>query len=165
MKETDSSSPEVASAVARSSSSATEGREQKDDSSMLSAELAMSSKALAAERAAAILGFLAVALGAFGAHGLSRTLAQYQTASIWEKAVLYHFVHSLMMYFLATRRPFRAGPWLCFGAGIVVFSGSLYFLAATNTRWLGGITPIGGISFLAGWLWLAVSPTSLGHRR
>ena len=107
-----------------------------------------------AEKLAALLGFLGVALGAFGAHHLSATLAQHQTAAIWEKAVLYHLVHAVMLFFLATRRPFRAGPWLCFFFGVLIFSGSLYLLAATNTRWLGAITPIGGTSFLIGWIWL-----------
>jgi uncharacterized membrane protein YgdD (TMEM256/DUF423 family) len=107
-----------------------------------------------AERIAAATGFCGVALGAFGAHGLSRTLEQFHTAHIWEKAVLYHLVHAGMLYFLAARRPLRAGPWLCFFFGILVFSGSLYLLAATNTRWLGAVTPIGGTSFLIGWTWL-----------
>ncbi|MBI2946670.1 MAG: DUF423 domain-containing protein [Verrucomicrobia bacterium] len=110
--------------------------------------------AASAERLAAFLGCLGVALGAFGAHGLSRTLAQFQTAAIWEKAVLYHFIHALVMFFLASRAPLRKGPWICFLIGIILFSGSLYVLAATNTRWLGAITPFGGTSFLIGWIWL-----------
>jgi uncharacterized membrane protein YgdD (TMEM256/DUF423 family) len=52
----------------------------------------------------------------------------------------------------------RVGPWFSFLIGIVVFSGSLYLLAVTNLRWLGAITPIGGISFIVGWLWLALAP-------
>jgi len=112
---------------------------------------------LLAIRIASVLGFLAVALGAFGAHGLKELLAQYGTTTIWEKAVLYHFIHTLMLFVLALRRPVPGGPWLSFFVGIVIFSGSLYLLAVTNVKWLGAITPIGGISFLAGWLWLAVS--------
>ncbi len=112
---------------------------------------------LVAFRIAAGLGFLAVALGAFGAHGLSATLTSHNTAEIWEKAVLYHFVHTIAMLFLARTQAWQPGPWLCFGAGILVFSGSLYLLAGTNTRWLGAITPFGGLSFLAGWIWLAVT--------
>lgn len=103
---------------------------------------------------AAAFGFLAVALGAFGAHGLAATLDQHQTTGIWEKAVLYHFIHAVMLYVIARLSPFRRGPWLCFLIGILIFSGSLYWFAATNTRWLGAITPIGGVSFLAGWGWL-----------
>ena len=108
-------------------------------------------------RIAAGLGFLAVALGAFGAHGLSATLNRHGTGAIWEKAVLYHFVHTIVMLFLARTKPWQMGPWFCFFAGILIFSGSLYVLAGTNTRWLGAVTPFGGLSFLAGWLWLAIA--------
>lgn len=111
-----------------------------------------------ATRVAASAGFLAVALGAFGAHGLKKILAQNDTEAIWETAVFYHFIHAVMLFALAERKPLTAGPWWCFLAGIVIFSGSLYVLAATNLRWLGAITPIGGVSLLAGWLWLAVVP-------
>ena len=106
-------------------------------------------------RSAALSGFLAVALGAFGAHGLKEILTRHDTAAIWETAVFYHFIHTVMLFLLGQRRPVPAGPWLGFLAGIVIFSGSLYLLAVTNARWLGAITPIGGLSFLAGWLWLA----------
>ena len=107
------------------------------------------------------LGFLAVALGAFGAHGLTPTLLRHGTLAIWEKAVLYHFVHTLAMLALALHRQTPRGPWWCFLAGIVIFSGSLYLLAATNTRWLGAVTPLGGLSFLAGWAWLAAAAGSI----
>ena len=110
-----------------------------------------------AVRLAAVLGFLAVALGAFGAHGLKETLTQHGTTSIWEKAVLYHFIHAIMLFVLALRRPVPSGPWLSFFVGILIFSGSLYLLAVTNLKWLGAITPFGGLSFLAGWLWLAIA--------
>jgi uncharacterized membrane protein YgdD (TMEM256/DUF423 family) len=109
-------------------------------------------------RVAAIFGVVAVALGAFGAHGLKDVLLRNQTAAIWEKAVFYHFIHAVMLFVLAGRTPFRLGPWLCFCVGIVAFSGSLYLLALTNLRWLGAITPIGGLSFIVGWLWLALAP-------
>jgi len=112
---------------------------------------------LLAIRLAATLGFLAVALGAFGAHGLKGLLAQHGTTAIWEKAVFYHFIHVVMLLVLALRRPVPGGPWVCFFAGIVIFSGSLYLLALTNVKWLGAITPLGGLSFLAGWLWLALA--------
>ena len=108
-----------------------------------------------ATRIAASAGFLAVALGAFGAHGLKEILALNGTDAIWQTAVFYHFIHSVMLFVLAEQKPLRAGPWWCFLAGIVIFSGSLYLLAVTDTKWLGVITPAGGISFLAGWLWLA----------
>jgi len=110
-----------------------------------------------ATRLAALLGLLAVTLGALGAHGrVNDLLARNLTASIWEKAVFYHFIHAVMLFVLAERKPLPAGPWFAFLAGILVFSGSLYLLAVTNVRWLGAITPLGGVSFLVGWLWLAV---------
>jgi uncharacterized membrane protein YgdD (TMEM256/DUF423 family) len=62
-----------------------------------------------------------------------------------------------MLFMLAERKPFVAGAWWCFLAGIVIFSGSLYLLAVTDARWLGAITPIGGASFLTGWAWLFFS--------
>ena len=109
-----------------------------------------------AVRLAALMGFLAVALGASGAHWLKGILSAHNTAATWETAVLYHFVHAIMLYVLGQRRPVPSGPWLSFFAGIVIFSGSLYLLAVTNAKWLGAITPLGGVSFLVGWLWLAV---------
>ena len=111
-----------------------------------------------AERIGALFGFLAVALGAFGAHGLRPTLEANHTVALWEKAVFYHFIHAIMLYVLAGRVPLRLGPWVCFLAGLLIFSGSLYLLALTNVRWLGAITPIGGVSFIIGWVWLAVCP-------
>jgi uncharacterized membrane protein YgdD (TMEM256/DUF423 family) len=105
-------------------------------------------------RIAAVAGFLAVTLGAFGAHGLTGILAQNGTAAIWEKAFFYHFIHAVMLFVVAERKPFAAGAWWSFLAGIVIFSGSLYLLAVTNVKWLGAVTPIGGVSFLVGWAWL-----------
>lgn len=111
-----------------------------------------------ASRLSALMGLLAVALGAFGAHSLKTVLTQNDTTTIWEKAAFYHFIHAVMLFVLAERRPFQAGPWWCFLVGIFFFSGSLYLLAATNILWLGAITPIGGVSFLVGWGWLLVKP-------
>jgi uncharacterized membrane protein YgdD (TMEM256/DUF423 family) len=108
-------------------------------------------------RIAAATGFLAVALGAFGAHGLKDILAQNGTTAVWEKAVFYHFIHAVMLFLIAGRKPFAAGAWWSFLAGILIFSGSLYLLAVTNLKWLGAITPVGGLSFLVGWAWLLVS--------
>jgi uncharacterized membrane protein YgdD (TMEM256/DUF423 family) len=109
-------------------------------------------------RFAALFGVTAVALGAFGAHALKEVLSRNDTAAIWQTAVLYHFIHTLMLVILATRVPLRLGPWWSFAAGIIIFSGSLYLLAITNLRWLGAITPLGGASFLVGWIWLMVCP-------
>ena len=112
-----------------------------------------------ASRLSALTGFLAVALGAFGAHSIKTLLAQNGTAAIWEKAVFYHFIHAVMLFILAGRKPFQAGPWWSFLIGIFFFSGSLYLLAVTNVLWLGAVTPIGGLSFLLGWAWLLFKPS------
>ena len=110
-----------------------------------------------ATRMAAALGALAVTLGAFGAHGLKDLLAQNGTATIWDKAVFYHFIHTVMLFVLAQRQPLKTGPWWCFFSGIVIFSGSLYLLAVTNMHLLGAITPVGGIGLIAGWIWLSLA--------
>ena len=111
-----------------------------------------------ATRIAAALGFLAVVLGAFGAHGLKALLAQNGTTAIWEKAVFYHFIHAVMLFVLAARKPLPAVAWWSFLFGSGIFSGSLYLLAVTNVLWLGAVTPIGGVSFLIGWGWLVFKP-------
>src|ERR1044071_9390539 len=111
---------------------------------------------------ASILGGLAVALGAFGAHALKARLSA-DMLQIFETGVRYHFYHALALglvvvaiqYWPKTNLPTLAG-WL-FIAGIVIFSGSLYLLAITGIRWLGAITPIGGVAFIAGWACLALA--------
>ena len=113
-------------------------------------------------RLAAALCFLAVGLGAFGAHALKGTLTANAMTDVWNKAVLYHFVHALALLVLASLPGAnRLASWLLF-AGIVLFSGSLYLLALTNIKWLGAITPLGGLCFLAGWLTLIVRPPTGG---
>jgi uncharacterized membrane protein YgdD (TMEM256/DUF423 family) len=115
-------------------------------------------------RAALVLAslamFLAVALGAFGAHALRARLSADMT-SVWSTAVQYHAWHALALFglgLLMVHWPERAGlplaGWL-FVAGIVLFSGSLYLLALTGARGIGAITPIGGVAFLAAWAVLA----------
>ena len=110
-------------------------------------------------RLAATAGLLAVTLGAFGAHGLKDLLAQNGTAAIWENAVFYHFIHAVMLFLLAERKTFPAVAWWGFLAGIVIFSGSLYLLAVTNAPWLGAVTPVGGVSFIVGWMALLLRPS------
>lgn len=112
----------------------------------------------AASRIAAAAGLLAVVLGAFGAHGLKGVLAENNTAAIWEKAVFYHLIHAVMLFVLAERKLLPRVPWWSFLIGILIFSGSLYVLAVTNIRWLGAITPIGGVSFIIGWVCLFLHP-------
>jgi uncharacterized membrane protein YgdD (TMEM256/DUF423 family) len=108
-------------------------------------------KPATAARLAAAAGFLAVLLGAFGAHGLKDLLARNGTTAIWEKAVFYHFIHAVMLFVLAERKNFLKFAWWTFLAGILIFSGSLYFLAVTDMHWLGAVTPVGGLCLLAGW--------------
>jgi uncharacterized membrane protein YgdD (TMEM256/DUF423 family) len=102
----------------------------------------------------------AVALGAFGAHALKGQLST-EMLSIYQTAVQYHFWHALGLLgvgMLMTRSP--DGPalagiaWLLI-SGLLLFSGSLYLLALTGATWLGAVTPLGGLAFIAAWLWLA----------
>lgn len=109
-------------------------------------------------RTAAALCFVAVAFGAFGAHALKATLQNSGMLDAWNKAVLYHFVHAVALVALALHGAGNRAAWFLLAAGIVLFSGSLYAMALTNIRWLGAITPLGGICFLAGWAWLVISP-------
>jgi uncharacterized membrane protein YgdD (TMEM256/DUF423 family) len=105
-------------------------------------------------RLAAGSGFLVVALGAFGAHGLKSILTQHQRLDTWDTAVFYHMFHTVVLLFLALRPAVNTGAVVSFLCGICLFSGSLYLLALTNVRWLGAITPLGGVAFLIGWVLL-----------
>ena len=106
---------------------------------------------------------LAVMLGAFGAHGLRGRLDAY-SMDVYERAVFYHFVHALGLLIVPALA--RIGQisesaanqvcWLL-AIGVLIFSGSLYALATSGVRTLGAITPIGGVSFIAAWLLLAVA--------
>jgi uncharacterized membrane protein YgdD (TMEM256/DUF423 family) len=109
---------------------------------------------------ASLAMFLAVALGAFGAHALKARLSAEMTA-VWQTAVQYHAWHALALFGLGLlmlhwpeRTDLGLASWLLL-AGIVLFSGSLYALALSGVRGLGAVTPIGGLLFLAGWLVLA----------
>ena len=107
---------------------------------------------------ASLLACLAVALGAFGAHSLRSTIESHGMADVWNKAVLYHFLHAVALFVLALYGAANRGAWWLLFAGIFLFSGSLYMMALTNLRWLGAITPLGGLCFLAGWAWLVIAP-------
>ena len=109
-------------------------------------------------RIACTLCFLAVSLGAFGAHALRSTIEGHGLVDAWNKAVLYHFVHAIALLAVALSSTANRGAWWLLFAGIFLFSGSLYTMALTNIRWLGAITPLGGFCFLAGWAWLIFSP-------
>lgn len=104
---------------------------------------------MGATRIAAALGFAGVSLGAAGAHGpLHEILSANGAAAIWQTAVFYQLVHAVASLWAAGRRPAAACLW---AAGVALFSGSLYALALTGIKWLGAITPVGGILLLAGW--------------
>lgn len=107
----------------------------------------------------AVLGFFGVALGAFGAHGLEGRIPEGDLA-IFETGVRYHLVHAVAL----VAAGWVAGRWPGGGAvvagwafllGVLVFSGSLYLLVLTGARWLGAVTPVGGVSLLVGWVALA----------
>jgi len=110
----------------------------------------------------ALLGGLAVALGAFGAHALKARLTPEKLVT-FETGVRYHFYHSLALLAAGTLQIILPGAgmltlsgWL-FIAGIVLFSGSLYWLALGGPRWLGPVTPLGGLALIAGWIVLALA--------
>jgi uncharacterized membrane protein YgdD (TMEM256/DUF423 family) len=109
----------------------------------------------------AIAAALGVTLGAFGAHGLRGRIAP-DLLAIYETGVRYHLVHALGLLAVGWAADRWPGPWATlagwlFLAGILVFCGSLYLLALTGLRWLGAITPLGGLAFIAGWLALALA--------
>lgn len=113
-------------------------------------------------RLAAVFGGLAVAMGAFGAHAMQDRYDAH-TLDIFEKAVRYQMYHALALGLCAALA--HAGwrtllPAACFALGIALFSGSLYGLVLLDAKWLGPVTPIGGVSFLVGWALLLRGPTA-----
>lgn len=105
---------------------------------------------------ASVTGFLAIGLGAFGAHALKVQLEAHHARDLWNTAVLYHLVHAPVLLWLARGTSVTASPFLCFTGGILLFSGSLYALALTGIGMLGAITPIGGLLLMAGWVLIGV---------
>jgi uncharacterized membrane protein YgdD (TMEM256/DUF423 family) len=104
-----------------------------------------------AARIAAGFAMLGVALGAFGAHSLKEVLAASPTGiETWKTAVLYHLIHAVAMWVIALHNLTLRAWWL-FAGGIVLFSGSLYLLTTMDWKWLGPVTPVGGVLFIAGW--------------
>lgn len=107
-----------------------------------------------------------MALGAFGAHALRPQLLARGLLDVWQTAVLYHLIHAVCLLGAAlavdrfpptTETSSVAWSWVvrCWTAGIILFSGSLYLLALGGPRWLGPVTPLGGIALLAGWILVA----------
>ncbi|NPV67596.1 MAG: DUF423 domain-containing protein [Anaerolineae bacterium] len=112
---------------------------------------------------AGVLGVLAVALGAFGSHGLAAHFAaRPDLQGPYETANRYHMAHALALLavaWAATRWSSPLLPWAgwLFVAGVILFSGSLYVLSLTGLRWLGAVAPLGGMAFVAGWALLALA--------
>lgn len=105
---------------------------------------------------------LAVMLGAFGAHGLKSKLTE-EMLTIFETGVAYHFYHAIGLlvlgiaaHYLSDSAYLKWSGWLMLG-GILIFSGSLYILSISGVRWLGAITPIGGLCFIASWVLFAIA--------
>lgn len=117
----------------------------------------------------AVLAGLAVAMGAFGAHGLRDSLSA-EAMKVYQTAVNYHMWHALGLGLIAfvhqqfpdVKQLFWAG-WLML-VGVIVFSGSLYVLAISGIKWLGAITPIGGVAFIVAWVLLAVFAYSVTYQ-
>ncbi len=111
-------------------------------------------------------GVLAVAFGAFGAHALKGRLDDY-ALGVFETAVQYHFYHTfalLAVGIIALSQPqsvmLKSSGWL-FLIGLLIFSGSLYLISLTGIRWLGAVTPLGGLAFIGGWACLAAAAWKL----
>jgi len=114
-------------------------------------------------RIGAIWGFLAVAMGAFGAHGLKDRLESLGTSANFQTAAQYHMYHALALVAVGllavcgkSNPSLNVAGW-SFLLGSLIFSGSLYILSVTGIKWLGAITPIGGVLLLIGWAALALS--------
>ncbi len=104
----------------------------------------------------ATFSFLSVAIGAFGAHGLKARLTELGTLETFETAVRYQMFHSIAILICAIlMAQFKeldlSTAGYSFAAGILIFSGSLFILSVTGIKWLGAITPLGGVAFLVGW--------------
>ena len=112
-------------------------------------------------RLGSLMMFLAVGLGAFGAHAMRSKLTEY-SLEVYKTAVLYHMIHALGLFVIGYLSGLSNDPKIGWAGillitGIILFSGSLYVLSATGLKWLGAITPLGGISFLAAWVLIFLS--------
>jgi uncharacterized membrane protein YgdD (TMEM256/DUF423 family) len=110
---------------------------------------------------AALNMIIGVGAGAFGAHGLKRILST-EALAVWQIGVLYQLVHALGLFVIVLLGPRMGSPLLSAAgavmfAGIVMFSGSLYLISLTGIRWIGPITPVGGVAFLVAWAMVGVS--------
>jgi len=111
---------------------------------------------------AALCGALAVGLGAFGAHALKAKLEAVDRLSTYQTAVQYHFFHTIVLLIIGLLMYKIQSNWLNYSAymmiaGLLFFSGSLYALCFSGVKWLGAITPIGGVFFILGWLFMFIA--------
>ena len=111
---------------------------------------------------AALCGALAVGLGAFGAHALKAKLEAADRLSTYQTAVQYHFFHTIVLLIIGLLMYKIQSNWLNYSAyimiaGLLFFSGSLYALCFSGIKWLGAITPIGGVFFILGWLFMFIA--------
>jgi uncharacterized membrane protein YgdD (TMEM256/DUF423 family) len=107
-----------------------------------------------------LLGALSVMIGAFGAHALKKILTENNRTDVFETAVKYQFYHAFALLITGlilfkVQHKFFDYAGISFIAGTLIFSGSLYILCITNVKWLGAVTPVGGLFMIAGWLFLA----------
>ena len=110
---------------------------------------------------AGVLGAISVGIGAFAAHGLESTLTANNRLATFETGVKYQFYHTFALFLLGLlminyQNNYFGYAAICFVVGILIFSGSLYTLSLTNITWLGAITPIGGLGFILGWVFMAL---------
>jgi uncharacterized membrane protein YgdD (TMEM256/DUF423 family) len=103
-----------------------------------------------------IITGIGVGLGAFGAHGLKARNLSSDLLQYWQTATFYLFIHSIGMLINSLAPTFSKFSMAMFFIGILLFSGSLYVIVLTGEKWYGRITPIGGLSFILGWIWLAL---------
>ena len=108
---------------------------------------------------ASVLMFLGVVLGSFGSHALRGKISDYYL-EVYKTGVLYHMIHALGLFAVAWLSTQSSDPKISLAGifmlvGIILFSGSLYVLSVTGMKWLGAITPLGGLSFLVAWVLLA----------
>ena len=111
--------------------------------------------------AGAVLGFLGVALGAFGAHALEDVLLKNGYVETYETGTRYHLVHALLLVLMGWIAGNRESRWLRIGIyagifGVVIFAGTLYLLSVFNLKWMGAITPIGGLGLMLAWIGLFI---------
>ena len=114
-------------------------------------------------RISALYGFLGVSAGAFGAHALKNRLSE-DLLAIFETGSRYCLVHAIVLFAISVSLQKQPNHWLsrgalCFSVGIFIFSGTLWLLALTDTRWLGAFTPLGGVGLIFGWICIFLSTT------